>query len=62
MRQEGPAKLDIQIKSVWLLICLTFVAKSPGFQNKVKISTYKSISSVSLTLRNSDPALRYTLF
>ena len=30
MRQEGSAKLDIQIKSDWLLICLTFVAKSPG--------------------------------
>ena len=26
----GPAKLDIQIKSDWLLICLTFVAESPG--------------------------------
>ena len=30
MRQEGPAKLEIQIKSDWLFICLTFVAKSPG--------------------------------
>ena len=30
MRKEGPAKVDIQIKSDWLLICLTFVAKSPG--------------------------------
>ena len=27
---EKPAKLDIQIISDWLLICLTFVAKSPG--------------------------------
>ena len=30
VRQEGPAKLDIKIKSDWQLICLTFVAKSPG--------------------------------
>ena len=30
MRLEEPAKLDIHIKSDWLLICLTFVAKSPG--------------------------------
>ena len=25
MRQDGPAKLDIKIKSDWLLICFTFV-------------------------------------
>ena len=31
MREEGPAKLDIQIKSDQLLIFLTFVAKSPGY-------------------------------
>ena len=30
MRKEGPAKLDIQSKSDWQLICLTFVTKSPG--------------------------------
>ena len=30
MRQDGPAKLDIEIKSDWLLICFTFVTKSPG--------------------------------
>ena len=30
MRKDGPAKLDIQIKSDWLLICFTFVTKSPG--------------------------------
>ena len=30
MRLEGPAKLLIQIKSDWLLICFTFVTKSPG--------------------------------
>ena len=28
MREDGPAKLDVQIKSDWLLICFAFVAKS----------------------------------
>ena len=31
VRQDGPAKLDIEIKSDWLLICFTFVMKSPGY-------------------------------
>ena len=35
VRKDGPAKLDIQIKSDWLLICLTFVVKSPG-RSKVR--------------------------
>ena len=30
MMQDGPAELDIEIKSDWLLISFTFVAKSPG--------------------------------
>ena len=30
MREEGPAKIDIEVKSDWLLIYFTFVAKSPG--------------------------------
>ena len=30
IRQDGPAKLDIEIKSDWLFICFTFVMKSPG--------------------------------
>ena len=29
VRQDGPAKLDIEVKSVWLLICVTIVTKSP---------------------------------
>ena len=32
MRQDGPAKLDIEIKSDWLLICVTFVTKSPDIE------------------------------
>ena len=43
MRYDGPAKLVIQIKSDWLLICFTFVPKSPGsfshhfsIQNRIK--------------------------
>ena len=30
VRQGGLAKLDIEIKSDWLLICFTFVTKSSG--------------------------------
>ena len=30
VRYDGPAKLDIEIKSDWLLICFTFVTKSSG--------------------------------
>ena len=30
VRHDGPAKLDIEIKSDWLLMCFTFVTKSPG--------------------------------
>ena len=32
-------KLDIEIKSDWLLICFTFVMKSPGILVVVNIST-----------------------
>ena len=31
VRKDRPAKLDIEIKFDWLLICFTFVMKSPGF-------------------------------
>ena len=31
VRQDGPAKLDMKIKSGWLLICFTFVMKSSGY-------------------------------
>ena len=31
VRLDGPAKLDIEIKSDWLLACFTFVMKSPGY-------------------------------
>ena len=30
VRQDGPAKLETEIKSDWLLICFTLVMKSPG--------------------------------
>ena len=30
MENTRPAKLNIEIKSDWLLICFTFVTKSPG--------------------------------
>ena len=30
MRQDGPAKFDIEIKFDWPLICFTFITKSPG--------------------------------
>ena len=30
VKQDRPAKFDIEIKSDWLLICFTFVMKSPG--------------------------------
>ena len=30
MMSDGPAKLDIEVKSDWLLICFNFVTKSPG--------------------------------
>ena len=30
MSEDGPAKLLIQIKSDWLLICFILVTKSPG--------------------------------
>ena len=33
VRLEGPAKLNIEIKSDWLLICFTLVMKSPGCYN-----------------------------
>ena len=29
--KDGPAKLDIEIKSDWLLTCFTFVMTSPGW-------------------------------
>ena len=45
MRQEGPAKLDIQIKSDWLLICLTFVAKSPGLAQYFQIFSVENWKS-----------------
>ena len=31
VRWDGPAKFDIEIKADWLLICFTFVTKSPGY-------------------------------
>ena len=31
VRQDGPAKFYIEVKSDWLLICFTFVTKSPGY-------------------------------
>ena len=33
VREDGPAKLDIEIKSDWLVICFTFVTKSPGTED-----------------------------
>ena len=30
MREDGPAKLNIEIKYDWLLIRFTFITKSPG--------------------------------
>ena len=32
MRLDGLAKLDIEVKSDWLLICFTSVTKSPGIK------------------------------
>ena len=29
MRKDGPAKFGMEIKSDWLLICFSFVAKLP---------------------------------
>ena len=29
---DGPAKLNIEVKSDWVLICFTFVMKSPGLR------------------------------
>ena len=31
MRHNGPTKLDIEIKSDWLLFCFIFVTKALGF-------------------------------
>ena len=48
MRQDGPAKLVIQIKSDWLLICFSFVTKSPGCVEstaKKRTSTNPSLSA-----------------
>ena len=33
VRWDGPAKLNIKVKSDWLLNCFTFVMKSPGCDN-----------------------------
>ena len=36
MREDGPAKIDIEIKSDWQSICLIFVMKSFGvFKNRI---------------------------
>ena len=40
MRYDGPAKLDFEIKSDWVLICFTFVTKSPGETNSFSISGF----------------------
>ena len=41
VRLHGPVKFDMEIKSDWLLICFTFVTKSPGMDNqKLVLSLY----------------------
>ena len=43
---DGPAKLNIEMKSDWQLICFTFVMKSPGSVLCFSLSTSQKNKSV----------------
>ena len=45
---DGPAKLDIEIKSDWLVVCFTFVTKSPGIAIECVVSAQVLLEKVSL--------------